>query len=116
MKLDTTRMEELEEQHLFDRKQLPKRIKADYKKQLADLKKQMKLRRTDADKSRLRMVRNGLLSKALNQCLTYPPHTQLDQEFAQREEKEKADMEARHKRETGAAQTELETNLREMVE
>lgn len=59
MKLDTTRMEELEEQHLFDRKQLPKRIKVDYKKQLAELKKQMKMRRTDADKSKLRMVRDG---------------------------------------------------------
>ena len=59
MKLDMTRTEELEEQHLFDRKQLPKKIKVDYKKQLAELKKQMKLRRTDTDKSKLRLVRNG---------------------------------------------------------
>lgn len=56
MKLDTTRMEELRERHLFERKQLPKRIKAEHKKQLSDLKKQMKLRRTDADKAKLREV------------------------------------------------------------
>ena len=70
MKLDTTRTEELEEQHLFDRKQLPKKIKVDYKKQLAELKKQMKLRRTDADKSKLRMVRNGLIVIKLRQSVS----------------------------------------------
>ena len=49
-------------------------------------------------------------------CSEHILRMQLDQEFSQREEREKADMEARHKRETEAAQTELETNLREMVE
>ena len=61
MKLDTTRVEELTQQQLFESKQLPKRIKAEHKKQLAELKKQMKLRRSDADKAKLRMVRrNGV--------------------------------------------------------
>lgn len=56
MRRDNFRLDELKQQQLFERKQLPKQVHAEFKQQLSELKKTMGLRRTAEDREKLKKV------------------------------------------------------------
>ena len=56
MRRDAFEEDDMKQRHIFESKQLPKQIKAEYKQQLAELKKSMKLKRSSYDRSVLRKV------------------------------------------------------------
>lgn len=56
MRRDNFRLDELKQQQLFERKQLPKQLHAEFKQQLTELKKNMGLRRTANDRNKLKKV------------------------------------------------------------
>lgn len=56
LRRDNFRLEELKQQQLFERKQLPKQLNAEFKQQLAEARKTMGIRRTAEDKAKLKRV------------------------------------------------------------
>ena len=54
---DQFRLEELRQSHLLEKRQLPKRLKAEHKQQVAELRKAIRSKRTENDKERFRKVR-----------------------------------------------------------
>lgn len=58
MRRDNFRLEELKQTQIFEKKQLPKQLNAEFKTQLNEMRKTMGLRRTAEDKAKLKKVRN----------------------------------------------------------
>ena len=56
---DQFRLEELRQQHLLEKRQLPKRLKADHKLQVAEARKAARNKKDESSKEKLRKVRVG---------------------------------------------------------
>lgn len=56
MRRDNFRLEELKQTQIFEKKQLPKQLHAEFKTQLNEMRKTMGLRRTAEDKAKLKKV------------------------------------------------------------
>ena len=53
---DAFRLDELHQKQLLEKRQLPKRLKADHKQQVAELRKAIRLKKSDSDREKLKQV------------------------------------------------------------
>ncbi|XP_003383893.1 PREDICTED: serine/threonine-protein kinase 10-like [Amphimedon queenslandica] len=95
LRRDNFRLDELKQTQLFEKKQLPKQLNAEFKVQLNELRKTMGLRRTAEDKAKLK---------------------KLEQRYIIKEESERSLMKEKHTRDLETQKAEMENNIREMVE
>ena len=74
---DQFRMEELRQQHLLEKRQLPKRLKAEHKGQVAELRKAVRSKKVENSKEKFKKVRRETwylwMHQALGSCTLHPP-------------------------------------------
>lgn len=117
-------MEELRQQHLLEKRQLPKRLKAEHKGQVAELRKAVRSKKAENSKDKFKKVRQETcylwMHQALGSCPSFPPspppNTQLDEQYVKRSQLETELMNERHDKELETLKAELEGNMRELHE
>ena len=92
---DQFQIEELRQQQLLEKRQLPKKLKADHKAQVAELRKASRNKRTDNDREKLR---------------------QLDEQYVRKSQLETELMNEKHEKSMEMLRAELEANMRDLQE
>ena len=92
---DQFQIEELRQQQLLEKRQLPKKLKAEHKAQVAELRKASRNKRTDNDREKLR---------------------QLDEQYVRKSQLETELMNERHEKSMETLRAELEANMRDLQE
>lgn len=92
---DQFRLEELRQQHILEKRQLPKKLKTEHKAQVAALRKQIRNKKTDNEKERFR---------------------QLDEQYVRKSQVETELMNEKHENELETLRAELDANMRELQE
>ena len=88
-------MEELRQEQILQKRQLPKKLKSDHKAQVNELRKAIRNKKTANDKEKFR---------------------QLDEQYVKRSQLETELMNEKHERELETLKAELEANMRELQE
>lgn len=88
-------MEELRQKQLLEKRQLPKRLKAEHKVQVAELRKAARNKRTDNDREKLR---------------------QLDEQYVRKSQLETELMNEKHEKSMETLRAELDANMRDLQE
>ena len=92
---DQFRIEELRQQQILEKRQLPKSLKAEHKIQVAELKKAIRSKKIVNDKEKFR---------------------QLDEQYVKRSQLETELMNEKHEKELETLKAELDANMRELQE
>lgn len=92
---DQFQIEELRQQQLLEKRQLPKKLKAEHKAQVAELRKASRNKRTDNDREKLR---------------------QLDEQYVRKSQLETELMNEKHEKSMETLRAELEANMRDLQE
>lgn len=92
---DQFRVEELRQRHILEKRQLPKKLKADHKAQVAALRKAIRNKKADNEKEKLR---------------------QLDEQYVRKSQVETELMNEKHEKELETLRAELDANMRELQE
>ena len=92
---DQFQIEELRQQQLLEKRQLPKKLKAEHKAQVAELRKAARNKRTDNDREKLR---------------------QLDEQYVRKSQLETELMNEKHEKSMEMLRAELEANMRDLQE
>ena len=88
-------MEELRQQQLLEKRQLPKKLKAEHKVQIAELRKAARNKKTDNDREKLR---------------------QLDEQYVRKSKLETELMNEKHEKSMETLRAELDANMRDLQE
>ncbi len=88
-------MEELRQEQILQKRQLPKKLKSDHKAQVNELRKAIRNKKAANDKEKFR---------------------QLDEQYVKRSQLETELMNEKHERELETLKAELEANMRELQE
>jgi len=116
---DQFRMEELRQQHLLEKRQLPKRLKAEHKGLVAELRKAVRSKKVENSKEKFKKVRREtwyLDASDFRKLPFFPLNTQLDEQYVKRSQLETELMNERHDKELETLKAELEGNMRELHE
>ena len=116
---DQFRMEELRQQHLLEKRQLPKKLKAEHKVQVAELRKAIRSKKVENSKDRFKKVREEnptQLCPGFSKLHSPSPYTQMDEQYVKRSQLETELMNERHDKELETVKAELEGNMRELHE
>ena len=92
---DQFQIEELRQQQLLEKRQLPKRLKAEHKVQVAELRKAARTKRTDNDREKIR---------------------QLDEQYVRKSQLETELMNEKHEKSMETLRAELDANMRDVQE
>ena len=92
---DQFQIEELRQQQLLEKRQLPKRLKAEHKLQVAELRKAARNKRTDNDREKIR---------------------QLDEQYVRKSQMETELMNEKHEKSMETLRAELDANMRDLQE
>lgn len=92
---DQFQIEELRQQQLLEKRQLPKKLKTEHKAQVAELRKASRNKRTDNDREKLR---------------------QLDEQYVRKSQLETELMNERHEKSMETLRAELDANMRDLQE
>ena len=92
---DQFRLEELRQEQILQKRQMPKQLKLEHKAQVAELRKAIRNKKISNDKEKFR---------------------QLDEQYVKRSQLETELMNERHERELETLKAELEANMRELQE
>ncbi|XP_064382334.1 serine/threonine-protein kinase 10-like isoform X2 [Halichondria panicea] len=92
---DQFRLEELRQEQILQKRQLPKKLKSDHKAQVNELRKAIRNKKAANDKEKFR---------------------QLDEQYVKRSQLETELMNEKHERELETLKAELEANMRELQE